>query len=406
MTGINDFVADGNQTYNVILGSATSTDINYNTLNPADVSMTNIDDDIAGITVGGISGNTSEALLGTAKFSVKLNSKPDAEVTIDVSSNDLTEGSVSPLSLKFTPENWNADHDVIVTGVNDDEADGNQSFDIVLAAAVSTDGDYSGKNPADVSVTNIDDDSAGFTVSSIIGSTSESGDTATFNVWMNSKPSAIVTVDLSSTDITEGTSLPTRLTFTTVDWKAMRTVVVNGVNDDEADGNQSYKIVLAEATSVDAAYDGIKPADVSVTNIDNDSAGIRVSSISQNLIEGSPVPATFTVVLNSEPSADVNIGIYSNDESEGTITTANLTFTTETWNEEQTIIVTGVNDDEADGNQTFTIILDPPTSADENYSAINPTDVSVTNIDNNSAGIIVSTISGTTNEGGGPATLM
>ena len=133
-------------------------------------------DDTAGFTVSSISGNTTEAG-GTATFTVKLSSQPTANVTIGVSSSDTTEGTVSPSLLTFTSANWNANQTVTVTGVNDSLNDGNQSYTIVLAAANSSDSSYSGLNPNDVSVTNTDDETTGFTVSSISGNTTEAGGT-------------------------------------------------------------------------------------------------------------------------------------------------------------------------------------------------------------------------------------
>ena len=40
-----------------------------------------------------------------------------------------------------------------------------------------------------------------------------------------------------------------------------------------ADGNVAYTIVTAAASSGDPGYNGLNPADVSVTNTDNDAAG-------------------------------------------------------------------------------------------------------------------------------------
>ena len=55
-------------------------------------------------------------------------------------------------------------------------------------------------------------------------------------------------------------------------------MTVTGVNDDLDDGDIAYSIVTAAATSADANYNGINPADVSVTNTDNDASGITVST--------------------------------------------------------------------------------------------------------------------------------
>ena len=51
VTGVNDAVVDGNVAYTIVTAAATSTDPNYNGLNASDVTVTNTDNDMAGITV-------------------------------------------------------------------------------------------------------------------------------------------------------------------------------------------------------------------------------------------------------------------------------------------------------------------------------------------------------------------
>ncbi len=43
VTGVDDSIADGNQSYSIILGPTSSADANYNALDPADVTLANID---------------------------------------------------------------------------------------------------------------------------------------------------------------------------------------------------------------------------------------------------------------------------------------------------------------------------------------------------------------------------
>ena len=85
------------------------------------------------------------------------------------------------------------------------------------------------------------------------------------------------------------------------------------------DGNITYAVSVGDPASTgDSDYDGLDTADVSVTNTDNDSAGVSVSAISGDTDE-SGTTATFTVVLTSQPSDDVTIPITSGDPSEGTV---------------------------------------------------------------------------------------
>ena len=72
-------------------------------------------------------------------------------MSVGLSSSDITAGhGQSPATSTFTSANWHLEQTVTVTGVNDAVADGTQSYTIATAAAVSGDGDYSGRHAADV----------------------------------------------------------------------------------------------------------------------------------------------------------------------------------------------------------------------------------------------------------------
>jgi len=403
VTGVNDDIDDGNQVYSIVTAAATSTDSNYSGVNAADVSVTNTDDDTAGITVSAISGNTTEGA-GTATFTIVLDTEPTADVTIGLSSSDPGEGTVSPGSVTFGAGDWSTAQTVTVTGVNDDIDDGDQVYSIVTAAATSTDTNYSGENAADVSVTNTDDDTAGITVSAISGDTSETGAQATFTIVLDTEPTADVTIGLSSSDPGEGTVSPGSVTFGIGDWNLAQTVTVTGVDDDVVDGDQGYTIVTAAATSTDSNYSGENAANISLTNTDDDVAGITVNPTTGLVTSEGAGTATFTIVLDTEPTADVTIGLSSSDPGEGTVSPGSVTFGAGNWNTAQTVTVTGVNDDVDDGDQVYSIVTAAATSTDSNYSGVNAADVSVTNTDDDGAGITVSAISGNTTEGAGTAT--
>jgi hypothetical protein len=113
-----------------------------------------------GITVTPTSGITTTEAGGTASFTVVLDASPTADVTIDLSSSDTTKGTVSPGSLTFTTGNWFVPRTVTVTGVDDGVAGGNLIYTIVTDPAESMDGEYDGLNADDVTVTNVDDETA------------------------------------------------------------------------------------------------------------------------------------------------------------------------------------------------------------------------------------------------------
>ena len=100
--------------------------------------------------------------------------------------------------------------------------------------------------------------------------TTEAGGADTFTVVLNTQPTADVTIDLNSSDTSEGTVSPGSLTFTANNWDTAQSVQVTGTDDVLADGDIVYTIATAAAVSGDADYDGLDPDDVLVTNEDDD----------------------------------------------------------------------------------------------------------------------------------------
>ena len=103
----------------------------------------------------------------TATFQVQLSTAPANEVTVTPSSSDTGEGTVSG-ALTFTTTNWNTARTVTVTGVDDADVDGEQSFSITFRVE-STDPGYAGISVPAVSVTNADDESLVLTLDAIAG---------------------------------------------------------------------------------------------------------------------------------------------------------------------------------------------------------------------------------------------
>lgn len=224
-----------------------------------------------GITIDPTDGLLTTETGGTDAFTIVLDSQPDGEVTIGLSSSDPTEGQLSASLLTFSSDNWSAPQTVTVLGVDDLLADGNEAYTIITAQAGSTDPEYNELDAEDVSVLNIDNDSPGITVDSAGRLfTTEGGGTDIFSVVLNTQPAAEVRINLSSSDPTEATVGPPSLTFTPDDWDEPQTVTVTGADDQRADGIQRFSIATASASSSDPSYDGIESADVPATNIDDD----------------------------------------------------------------------------------------------------------------------------------------
>ncbi|MGB3534691.1 MAG: FG-GAP-like repeat-containing protein [Microcoleaceae cyanobacterium] len=387
VTGVDDNQVDGNVAY-TISSTVTSVDGFYNGIEVADVTLTNTDDDVANITVTPVNGLTTTEGGGSATFTVVLETQPNNPVAINLASDNPAEGTVSTPVLNFTAANWNTPQTVTVTGVDDDIADDNISYNIVLDAAISIDPNYNSIDPADVTVINADNESPGVTVNPTEGlTTSEAGNTASFEVFLNTQPIDTVNFGVSSNDPTEGTVSISTISFTPDNWSIPQTVTVSGVNDDFTDGDVPYTIdITPDPNTSDLNYQTIDPTDVNLVNQDNDIADILVSPATGLVTTEASGNDTFTVVLTSQPTSDVDINLESNNPAEGRVSTPTLTFNGTNWQTPQTVTVTGIDDEVADGNQQYQI-LTTSSSLDPSYAAIDPADVTVVNTDDDEAGV-------------------
>ncbi|MBX7147562.1 hypothetical protein K1X76_00630 [bacterium] len=472
-------------------------------------SLVFVDDDTPpGYTVSAISGPTSEAG-GTATFTVKLNSRPTANVVIPVSSSNTDEGTVSPATLTFTPGNWSTNQTVTVTGVDDDIVDVDHQYDIVLAQPTdSDDDDYAALNPADVEdVVNTDNDTyptvsiaqnyptiteelAGDITDTITATLSGTygenvtvhfafSGTATFtsdytrpdgtscivaigdttctiritraqDTTDEDDETVIVDVDSVDNGVEDESGGPQQVTATITDDDAAPTVQFHEARSSvlESAASKTITFDLSAAsgktvsltyfmavTSAAQAYDFLPgdsmeayggtlefapgetskgftinfPADnadpepereqiftITATNntsvsgidsytlyyIDNDNTpGYTVGGISGNTTEAGGT-AIFNVHLNTQPTANVVIPVSSSNTDEGTVSPASLTFTSANWMNQQTVTVTGVDDEDADGNQNYSVILGTPSNSnDDDYKILDPDDVAVVNED-------------------------
>lgn len=92
--------------------------------------------------------------------------------------------------------------------------------------------------------------------------------------------------------------------------------------------------------------------------------------------------ATFTIVLDIEPTADVTMALRSSDTTEGTVSPASVVFTAGNWNVPRRVTVTGVDDDHVDGDVVYAILIDPAVTTDGRYRGLDAADVTLRNLDN------------------------
>jgi hypothetical protein len=113
--------------------------------------------------------------------------------------------------------------------------------------------------------------------------------------------------------------------------------------------------------------------------------------------------ATFTVVLDKAPTADVTLNLASGNPAEAMIDKTSLTFTAENFDTPQTVTITGVDDAAADGHATVSIDFSASTSDDTTYDGLVPPSLSVVNLDDETAVAQLTVDTPASSEAGTPA---
>ena len=148
---------------------------------------------------------------------------------------------------------------------------------------------------------------------------------------------------------------PSHFTLTSGIWQSEATLTVTITNDSLDEDDETFDIVLEYQTTdqntplVDASGNscGTK-CEVTVTITDDDTAGVTVSKSAVTVTEQDITGDTYTVVLDSQPTANVTITIGGQTAADITAAPSPLTFTTTNWGTPQTVTVTAGNDTDRD----------------------------------------------------------
>lgn len=370
VTGVDDAVDDGDISYEVVTGAAVSVDPAYSGLDVPDLTFVNRDDeDTPGFTIAPAAALTTIETGTKATFSIVLDSRPTADVVVTHTSTDLTEGTVGPAVTTFTPDNWNVAQQVTVTGIDDKVTDSDVDFQITHVAS-SADPAYEGLPVRAVDVTNLDDETPTvFLVPAGDQVTTEAGGTATYQMRLSSRPRSgtVVTIDLQSSDLTEGNASIGIINFTTANWNVLKTVTITGIDDHADDGDVEYHIRHTVVTG-DPRFTGLVIDDAVLINRDDDTSGVRFSPPAglRTREDGS---TSFTVVLLAQPTAPVTVSHSTSNSGEGTVEPAQTTFDATNWDVPQTVTIRGVSDGIGDGDVNF-FIEHTVTSDDTAYAAL------------------------------------
>ena len=379
VTALHD--ADAADEAPVTLTHAIAGAVEYASLALGSVDVKVTDDDEAGVTIAPTALDIPEGESRT--YTVVLDTQPTGDVTVTIGGTAGTDLSLNASTLTFTAATWSAAQTVTVTA----EPDGDTTDDpATLTHTVGSvaDSDYAGVSAASVAVTVEDVVGAGVTISETSLPIDE-GMSATYTVVLDTRPVGDVTVTLGGlggTDLSVGSS---SLTFKPEIWNTAQTVTVSAAQDADA-VDDSATITHTVSSSADIKYDGLSVASLGISVNDDDDPGVTVSDASLTVNEGAS--ATYTVVLDTQPIADVTVAVTAPGSSDVTADPTSLTFTDSNWANAQTVTVSAAHD--ADALDDPATITHAASSTDDDYSGIGVGDVAVTVIDDEDIPVTVS----------------
>ncbi len=309
VTGVDDEIDDGNQPYEILLAPATSDDSDYRALDADDVgNILNLDDDTLGFETE-ISGTTSENGI-TATLRIRPTSQPTATVTIPVTTSDSSEGIAAPESLRFNASNWQDFQTVVISGVDDTAIDGDVGYQLLLGNAISDDR-YQGYAFAPIPLVNNDNDLA-YQLSANGPMTITEGDvislsfTVTRTGAITTEASSIQIVVSGTAEIEVGSSgaQSAGAVLHFARGQASATFTVTVADDAVVESNETVAVSLANAEGGGNAILPSQPITTFVIN--NDSAAVQ-PNVPDNLVVGQGGTLSYTLVLDSQPTAPVTI---------------------------------------------------------------------------------------------------
>ncbi|MBD8528170.1 hypothetical protein IFO71_20670 [Pseudoxanthomonas sp. CAU 1598] len=260
LTGQDDSLVDGNQQVRFLWGPAESDDAGYSGLQGGQDGLVNADNDAAGII---LQASTVPVVVseegGSASLSLRLSTRPTHPVTLHLSSSDVTEAEVAPLTATFTAENWDETQVVVLAGVDDPEIDGDISLQFGVSRIETDDAAYAQLAPVLLSAVNLDDEQVGLEVVPGTIEVDESGAQQIIQVRLNARPTSEVVVRLGSqpAGVVELSDLS--LQFDRDNWNQAQALVVTGLDDGEPTGDRAFELRFGPVESQDQRFAALSP---------------------------------------------------------------------------------------------------------------------------------------------------
>lgn len=358
--------------------------------------------------------------VGSIRVTVTLNGASGSGVTVRYGTDDTgssTAGSDYASNsgrLTWAPNEANTSRAIVVSITDDRIDESDESFNITLSnpsGAAISDGVKV--------VTIIDNDTAGVIITESGSGTNvtEGGSTDTYTIRLDTIPTAPVNLILSpdsQTDLGNGAGMATTLSFA-ADASALnaQTVTVTAFDDAVDEPSPHTSTISHSASSADPGYDGasvsFSPSANLMVNITDNDAGPSLAVTDATVVEGNSgaVQVTIAVTMTGTSSQVVTVDYLTVD---GTATHLNNDYDrinpaqTLRWTPGQTgpkLFTVNVNGDNLDEGmfEEFFISFINVTNA-----TMSDTQITVTIIDDDAAGVTINQSGGSTSVAEGGAT--
>ena len=269
--------------------------------------------------------STTRIVEGASKdYQLRLGSQPSGEVTVEISSQ-LDTLEIEPANLVFDVSNWMDFQTVTINALMDDD-------DLSAMTEINhhvSGGGYQDVNTFPIEVHLIDDDMPGLSFASQLAV--HEGSSNTYEIALTSSPHASVTVMPLVSNSSILTVQPSSLTFDPQNWHEPQVVTVTAAEDEEAANLQATIQHVVRGSQ----YGGLRTPDLRVQVLDNDEPAVYVSPMALTILEGES--SSYTVVLQTQPTDNVNLAVESSDSSVLQILQENIEFTPTNWNVAQVV---------------------------------------------------------------------
>ena len=316
---------------------------NYDTATVASVAVTILEDDMSTLLIANAAAAESDKELA---FSVRLSLASDKTVTAEYvtasgsatagEDYEATTGTLTFLALE-------TQQTIRVPIIDDDLDEAAETFTVMLINASNA----TIKDGKAIGVI-VDNDLPVVSVAADPTAVEE-GETVTFTLKRAGDLTIPLTVSLNVTErgafLADGT--PTEAMFAV--GASHTTLQVATLDDDVDEANGLVTATIADG----ATHRAGDAARAIVPVLDNDVRGVTATPTTLAIPEGGS--ASYTVVLTSEPTADVTLAVLVPEDAEVAVDETELTFTAEDWNQAQTITGTAAQDADAVTDNPVTI---------------------------------------------------